>query len=74
VSFAQNSVGKLHTGDLLVSNFNDKANNQGTGTTIDQVTPGGKSTLFANISAHSLPGNCPGGVDLTTALSEVPGG
>jgi len=32
--------GVLHAGDYLVSNFNDKANTQGTGTTIVYVTPG----------------------------------
>ena len=69
-----NSVGALRAGNLLVSNFNDKANNQGTGTTIDQITPAGKSSLFANISAKSLPGSCPGGVGLTTALNVLPGG
>jgi hypothetical protein len=68
------SVGKLVAGDLLVSNFNDKANNQGTGTTIVQVTTGGKATTFARIATHSLPGSCPGGVGLTTALSVLPGG
>ncbi len=68
------NVGKLHAGELLVSNFNDSANDQGTGTTIDQITPAGKSTLFATISAKSLPGSCPGGVGLTTALNTLPGG
>ena len=68
------SVGKLRSGALLVSNFNDKANNQGTGTTIVEVTPGGRHSLFANISARHLPGSCPGGVGLTTALSVLPGG
>jgi len=68
------SVGKLSAGDLLVSNFNDKENNQGTGTTIDQVTGAGKSTLFATVNAKALPGACPGGVGLTTALNVLPGG
>lgn len=68
------SVGKLQAGNLLVSNFNDKANNQGTGTTIDQLSASGKNTLFASISARSLPGSCPGGVGLTTALNVLPGG
>ncbi len=68
------SVGKLSAGDLLVSNFNDKENNQGTGTTIDQVTSAGKSTLFATVDAKALPGACPGGVGLTTALNVLPGG
>jgi hypothetical protein len=69
-----NSAGALHAGSLLVSNFNDKANNQGTGTTIAQISSAGKSSLFANISAKSLPGTCPGGVGLTTALNILPGG
>lgn len=68
------STGKLKAGELLVSNFNDKANNQGTGTTIVQISPGGQQTLFSRISASSLPGDCPGGVGLTTALSVLPGG
>jgi hypothetical protein len=68
------SVGKLAAGNLLVSNFNDKENNQGTGTTIDQITTAGKSTLFATVSAKALPGSCPGGVGLTTALNVLPGG
>jgi len=68
------SVGELEEGDLLVSNFNDKANNQGTGTTIDRINSAGKSSLFAGISPRHLPGSCPGGVGLTTALSILPGG
>lgn len=36
------SLGKLHAGELLVSNYNDKANNQGTGTTIEQISTTGK--------------------------------
>jgi len=68
------SIGALRAGELLVSNFNDKANNQGTGTTIDQISTAGKRSLFATINPHALPGNCPGGVGLTTALSVLPGG
>ncbi len=68
------STGKLTSGDLLISNFNDKANNQGTGTTIVQVSPAGGESLFATLSASSLPASCPGGVGLTTALSVLPGG
>jgi hypothetical protein len=67
-------TGKLHAGSLLISNFNDKSNNQGTGTTIVQVTPTGQRSLFANITAKALPGSCPGGVGLTTALSVISGG
>ena len=68
------SVDRLHGGEVLVSNFNDKANDQGTGTTIDQISTAGKSSLFARINPHTLPGSCPGGVGLTTALSVLPGG
>jgi hypothetical protein len=60
--------GNLHAGYILVSNFNNSANLQGTGTTIVQVSPNGEVSLFAQISAGSLPGPCPGGVGLTTAL------
>jgi hypothetical protein len=68
------TVGKLHAGSLLVSNFNDKANNQGTGTTIVELTPAGRRSVFSTIRASALPGSCPGGVGLTTALSVLPGG
>jgi hypothetical protein len=67
------TVGTLHAGSFLVSNFNDKANDQGTGTTIEQITPSGKRTQFAQIPSK-LPGACPGGVGLTTALNVLPGG
>jgi hypothetical protein len=72
--FVPTSVGKLEAGEMLVSNFNDKENNQGTGTTIDEISTAGKSTLFANVNAKALPGPCPGGVGLTTALNILPGG
>jgi hypothetical protein len=63
------SVGKLVKGDVLVSNFNNSKNLQGTGTTIVQIAPNGSVSLFAQIDASHLPGPCPGGVGLTTALS-----
>jgi hypothetical protein len=63
---------------LLISNFNAaesaKENGQGTGTTIVQVSPAGKTSLFATVNAKTLPGPCPGGVGLTTALDILPGG
>ena len=68
------STGRLHAGDVLVSNFNNKANLQGTGTTIVQISPSGHRTLFAHITASMLPGRCPGGVGLTTALVELRAG
>ena len=68
------SEGALVRGDTLVSNFNDRENLQGTGTTIVQIAPSGSLSLFARIKASSLPGPCPGGVGLTTALAVLPQG
>ncbi len=70
----KHSVGRLVAGDVLISNFNDKKNEQGTGHTIVELAPGGHRTVFANITAASLPGACPGGIGLTTALVVLPGG
>ncbi len=68
------SKGSLVAGNILVSNFNNSANLQGTGTTIVQITPSGTTTVFAQINAASLPGPCPGGIGLTTALSMLRSG
>jgi len=62
------TTGSLTKGNILISNFNNSNNLQGTGTTIVQITPSGSVTLFAQIDATSLPGPCPGGVGLSTAL------
>ena len=62
------SVGNLRAGHILISNFNNSTNQQGTGTTIVEVAPDGSVSLFAAIDASALPGSCPGGVGLTTAL------
>ena len=68
------SVGALHQGDILVSNFNNAANLQGTGTTIVQITPSGQVSTFAAVDARHLPGACPGGIGLTTALTVLRSG
>jgi len=68
------STGSLVAGDVLVSNFNDSQNLQGTGTTIVEVSPRGGVHVFAHIDAHRLPGKCPGGVGLTTALTVTSSG
>jgi hypothetical protein len=60
------STGDEFRGNVLISNFNDAGNTQGTGTTIVEVTPSGHSWVFAKISPHLR--GCPGGVGLTTAL------
>ena len=62
------TVGRLQRGNILVSNFNNSANLQGTGTTLVQISPDGAFSLFAQIDPNHLPGPCPGGVGLTTAL------
>ena len=62
------TTGNLRAGHILISNFNDSGNLQGTGTTIVDVAPDGAVSLFAQLHADALPGECPGGVGLTTAL------
>ncbi len=78
IVFVPTSAGKLQAGQMLISNFNAKEsakeNGQGTGTTIVQVSTTGKVSPFATIDAKTLPGPCPGGVGLTTALNTLPGG
>ena len=66
------SVGSLVKGETLISNFNASSNLQGTGTTIVEVSRTGQTTVFAQIQG-ALPGACPGGVGLTTALTIVGG-
>ena len=68
------TVGSLVRGDLLISNFNNAASLQGTGTTIVQLTPTGGLSVFAQINPATLPGPCPGGVGLTTGLAILPHG
>jgi hypothetical protein len=65
------SSGKLVKGNFLISNFNNSTpppgGSQGIGSTIVQITPKGKLSLFARIDPDDARG-CPGGVGLTTAL------
>jgi hypothetical protein len=71
VAVVPRTTGRLVEGHVLVSNFNNNGSNggaQGTGTTIVDVAPNGHVGLFAEIHAAALPGPCPGGVGLTTAL------
>jgi hypothetical protein len=68
------TIGNLQEGHYLVSNFNASSNSQGTGTTIVDVSPGGALSLFAQIDPTKLPGPCPGGVGLTTALAVLRSG
>jgi len=62
------SAGKIEKDDVLVDNFNNVANLQGTGTTIIGYRPSTKAIyLFAKVP-QNLP-QCPGGVGLTTAMT-----
>jgi len=69
VAVVPRSIGNLKRGDVLVSNYNNKGNLNGTGTSIVEVNPTtGKHTLFAWLTPSRLPSACPGGIGLTTAL------
>jgi hypothetical protein len=76
VAVVRHSRGMLHRGDVLVSNFNNMANQQGTGSTIVEVSPSGQQTLFAQITKADVNkvGGCPGGIGLSTALAILPNG
>ncbi|MDR3673707.1 MAG: hypothetical protein P4L36_22880 [Holophaga sp.] len=62
------SAGRIRAGDVLVDNFNNISNLQGTGGTIVDYNPATrKTTVFARLPQH-LP-QCPGGVGLSTAMA-----
>jgi hypothetical protein len=62
------SAGKVMQDDVLVDNFNNISNLQGTGTTIVGYRPATQQTyLFARLP-QALP-QCPGGVGLSTAMT-----
>jgi hypothetical protein len=67
------SAGSIQKNDVLVDNFNNSGNLQGTGTTIIDYRPAsGQTTTFATIP-KTLPG-CPGGVGLGTAMTMLKSG
>jgi hypothetical protein len=67
------SAGKISKDDVLVDNFNNVSNLQGTGTTIIDYNPTTKETkLFAKLPAKLA--SCPGGVGLTTAMTMLKSG
>ena len=68
VAVVRSSIGSLTRGNILVSNFNNSSNLQGTGTTIMQISPDGATSVFAQLDPAHLHGACPGGIGLTTAL------
>jgi hypothetical protein len=63
------TAGSVSAGDVLVDNFNNASNNQGTGTTIVDLHPGGRLTVFAQLPRQVS--GCPGGVGLTTAMVQL---
>ena len=74
IAVVPQSDGRLVRGHVLVTNFNAKANIQGTGTTVMQVGPTGSAREFARVGRLPRAMSCPGGVGLTTALAVLPGG
>lgn len=67
------SSGTVKEGDVLVDNFNNSANLQGTGSTIVDYHPDTKQmTLFATIPRDLK--ECPGGVGLSTAMTMLKSG
>jgi hypothetical protein len=73
VVIAPVSAGKIAEDDVLVDNFNNISNLQGTGTTIVGYRPSTKATyLFARLPQTLA--QCPGGVGLTTAMTVLKSG
>jgi hypothetical protein len=64
VAVVHHSIGRLVRGDVLVSNFNNSANTQGTGSSIVEISPAGRQQVFAVVPQ---PTATPA-VGLTTAL------
>jgi len=67
------SAGKIRKDDVLVDNFNNISNLQGTGTTIVGYRPSTQDTYLLARLPRSVP-NCPGGVGLTTAMTLLQSG
>jgi hypothetical protein len=67
------SAGKVQAGDVLVTNFNNVSNLQGTGTTIVDYRPSTKkTTTFATLPQRLQ--QCPGGIGLGTAMTMLKSG
>jgi DNA-binding beta-propeller fold protein YncE len=67
------SAGTLKQGDVLVGNFNNAANLQGTGSTIINYHPDTKEmSVFATVPRDLK--QCPGGIGLSTAMTMLKSG
>ena len=67
------SAGKVQKDDVLVTNFNNVSNLQGTGGTIIDYNPSTrKMTVFASLPQKSP--QCPGGIGLGTAMTMLKSG
>ena len=73
VIIAPVSAGKIQQGDVLVDNFNNISNLQGTGTTVIDYNPVTKRTSLIVKLPQRL-AQCPGGVGLTTAMTMLKSG
>jgi hypothetical protein len=70
VAVVPRSVGRLVRGNVLVSNFNNAANQQGTGSSIVEISPSGHQQVFAVVPRiKGMPA-----VGLTTALAVLGNG
>ncbi|AOJ03998.1 MULTISPECIES: hypothetical protein [Burkholderia] len=73
IAVAPVSAGAVRQGDVLVDNFNNAANLQGTGSTIVDYRPSTKQmSVFAAIPRDLK--TCPGGVGLSTAMTMLKSG
>ncbi|WP_334047053.1 hypothetical protein [Burkholderia cepacia] len=73
IAVAPVSAGPIQAGDVLVDNFNNAANLQGTGSTIVDYRPSTKQlSLFASIPRDLKA--CPGGIGLSTAMTMLKSG
>ena len=67
------TAGRIQQGDVLVDNFNNISNLQGTGGTIVDYNPSTRQTsVIARLPQHLA--QCPGGVGLTTAMTMLKSG
>ena len=67
------SAGKIQKDDVLVDNFNNLSNLQGTGTTVVIYRPATRQTILFAKLPQTL-SQCPGGVGLTTSMAMLKSG